>query len=177
MSIEQKNLHRKAVKSNTVVAIAILGIVIVFLALFVGMIFQKFQPVEHEQMYCHFEKDIVHGPLPRFECFNMAIHTAEMDRVNLSQFERLKETTFECSDNPMDLPACSGNKFYYSEYPLDTFCDDCEIEGKVCIQYYLIYESNDTQRIREFENQYMQQVVDTEELLNYLWDNCWGENG
>lgn len=124
---------------------------------------------KQEIIYCRFEKTIMEL-VPRDECMYMKIVSNDMEKVNISQFDELNYTTYDCSENFDELDQCIGHKFFYSYYPIDLFCDNCNVDGYLCLAYYDIYLA-DSEYIEYYEGLFMQNEFQTrQELTDWLID-------
>lgn len=145
----------------------ILGVILIFI--FSIPMINKYFP-GNKQMYCYFDKTIEVGDMPRDECLFMKVDSTQLDSIDFSQFELLSGgIEYECSENPDEIQRCEGANYYYTQYQLDLFCDDCDIDGHMCIGYHVNYYSEDIEKIMQYEELYfMVKFNSSNELYNSI---------
>ncbi len=131
---------------------------------------------KEEIIYCHFETNFTQEDFQRYECKNMKIATKDMDMVNLSKFDELNNTKWQCSPNYETLPLCSGSNYYLSMFKLDVLCNNCGVDGYFCSESYIDYYTNETFKIMQYEDAFFQQLFSSEEALQLAFENCTGES-
>lgn len=84
-----------------------------------------------KEIYCYDQISINESGLALNQCAKFKIIGKDVDNIDW--------TNFTCSDKYEDLPECYGDNIYYSEFPLDIYCENCTIDGKICIEYHVTY--------------------------------------
>lgn len=120
---------------------------------------KKFENKEREIVYCHFKTSINETSVKREECKNMKIVSKELNLINLTQFNDLKNSEFFCTENYDELPNCENENFYMSRYSLNLFTNT-SIDGYMCISYQINFTTEDHSAIMMHLNVLMQEKFD-----------------
>lgn len=168
----QKKTKQNKKKTNRVYNYFMIGFLFIFIMVVLGLNMYYNSEPEDKTVYCTFEKMITEDVLPRYEHLNMKITAPIM--INLSQFDRLN-ITYQCSENKGILVYPETQFAYLSRYPLKLFSNDTNIEGDVCVAYYIDYYTNDTEKVTQYEDLFMQDIYYDYEKLEEDFDNCGGK--
>lgn len=147
-------------------------LIVIFLIILVVQLIPKVKDMmkEEETIYLYFDYTTMDIPL-QHKCMHMAVITKYADNINITQFDVLN-ITYSYDKNFSLLPSCpvkNATYFYFVEQPL---LDYNKTIGKICIEYYVDYASNDTLWIEydQIGNDY--KVAESEEVLNKLFKQC-----
>ncbi len=122
---------------NLLIKIFIWVIVGLVVSFFIISMIQIFRP--EETIYCSFENTIDKGVLPRTECGSMKIISKDIDMINFESLLSANVTNIICSEDYSDVFECDSENRYYADYQLRLFCDDCGVDGVICINYAIEY--------------------------------------
>lgn len=127
----------------------VLVLVVVFVFIYPYLKFKK-------EMYCHVESSMVYDDLNLDQCVNMNIVYYDEKVISnvLKDFERYE--VYECTDKYSELPVCYGGVPYYAEYTLKSLCTgECDIDGRVCAEYYVVYHNFSDRARSSFESKFI----------------------
>jgi len=130
-------------------------------------------------MYCYFEKNVTESTVPRYECVYMKIVSKDVDKIAMDKLVELNVTSFACSEKITDFPQCVKKQLYYSEYPLNLFCENnCTVDGTICVGYSVEYYDSNVSEIDYgiakyiYESMFMQRNFSDSKELNTMLMNC-----
>lgn len=170
---EKENIHRNNNKFNwklVIIATVIIGL------MYIGMsvVIEKRKVVSLDEMkttYCYFKKYIMDDPLPRTECGFLKIYSHGIDEESIIELEK-RNIPVECSDSIDTLPKCNGTEYHFTQFPLNTFCPSCNVEGYVCGAYFITYYANYSLGEFYLENIFTEPYIMSEEMLMARFLDC-----
>jgi len=175
--VEKKIKTKKTVEINKWSMFKLIVVLILFSALIYSHSIneyikeKKFENKEQETVYCHFKTVINDTAIKREECKNMKIVSKELERINLSQFDNLKDSEFFCTENYEEVPQCENENFYMSRYTLDLFTNT-SIDGYTCITYQINFTTDNTKAIMMHLNLLMQERFDNLSDQTKAFEEC-----